>query len=138
MAGREQLKVYVVRRLNWEYGDDFWYREEAGDAPVETFLDRTKAEARRRQLEWQHVQEARINPFGYIDADLEGRTSLPPEEFFLRLRRAGLRLGGEDGWRSYLWSQYDELSDEQRRLVWEAVDGIRFFEVVEMTVDLES
>src|SRR5262249_33049934 len=66
-AQGEPLKVYVVRRLNWEYGDDFWYREEAGDAPVETFLDRAKAEARRRELEWEHVQEEGVNPFGYID-----------------------------------------------------------------------
>src|SRR4051794_40071417 len=100
MAQRDRLQVYVVRRLGWEYGDCFSCRTEARDAPRGTFLDRGKGEARRRRLEWQYICDRQVNPFGWIDAGLEGRTSLPPEEFFPRLRQAGLRLGGEDGWRS--------------------------------------
>jgi hypothetical protein len=135
MAGRDKLTVYLVRRLGWEYGDDFYYRTEAEDAPLETFLDCGKAEARRRELEWQYVCERGVNPFGWIDGGLEERTSLSPEEFLARMRQVGLPA---DRGLSHLWGHYDELTEQQRRLVWEAVDRLRFFEVVEMTVDLEG
>ena len=136
MAGN-QLQVFVVRRLNWQYGDDFYYRDEAGDAPMKTFLDRGKAEAHRRQLEWDHVRSADVNPFGWVDAALEERSTLPSSQLMRRLRQAGLRLEEDEDTTLSLWDQYKSLSESQQRLVWEAIDRIRFFELVEMTVEIE-
>ncbi len=139
MAQGKTMTVYLVQRLNWEYGDDFYYRNEAQDAPMRTFRDRARAEALRRDLEWQHVRDSQINPFGYVDASLEERSSLPRDQLLARLREAGLQPEGEvDEARMDLWSQYDALPDEQRRLVWDAVDRFRFFQVVEMSVDLDE
>jgi hypothetical protein len=140
MATDKQLTVYVIQRLSWEYGDDFYYRSESEDAPMESFLDRSKAEARRRQLEWVYVRDKQINPFGWIDASLEERSSLPRPQLLERLRQAGLHSEEtDDGARMDFWQQYDEqLSDEQRQLVWEALDQMRFFQLVEMTVELDA
>jgi hypothetical protein len=139
MAQGKTMTVYLVQRLSWEYGDDFYYRAESNDAPMRTFRDRTRAETLRRDLEWEHVRANQINPFGYVDASLEERSSLPLDELLARLSEAGIQTGGEgDQARIDLWSQYDALPDEQRRLVWDAVDRLRFFQVVEMSVDLDE
>jgi hypothetical protein len=139
MGASQQIKVFLVRRLGWEYGDDFYYRTESDDAPVMSFLDPAKAEAHRRELEWAYVRDQKINPFGYIDASLEERSSLPPAQLYRGLRKAGMTLetGREDD-RISLWQQYDALPDEGKRRVWGVIDRLRFFEVVQMKVELEG
>lgn len=134
MSDERTVKVYLVQRLSWQYGDDFYYRREEEDAPMRTFLDPAVAEAHRRELEWQHVQENDINPFGYVDGSLAERTSLPMDEFQVRLERAGMRFSEVDR----LWEQYRSLGEEGRRQVWEVIDRLRFFQLVEMTVPLEE
>ena len=37
-----------------------------------------------------------------------------------------------------LWAQYDALPEAGRRAVWDAIDRIRFFELVPMAVELEG
>jgi hypothetical protein len=140
MSNPETITVHVVRRLGWEYGDDFYYRTEAGDAPLETYLDRARAESRVRELSWEYVRDHQVNPFGWVDASLEERSSLPPAELLERLERAGMRIeGGGDDIRFSCWEQYaEELDDDQRRLVLEALDRLCFFEVVEMSVEVEG
>ncbi|MFO0840784.1 MAG: hypothetical protein U0797_00070 [Gemmataceae bacterium] len=139
MATREQVTVYVVQRLSWEYGDDFYYRRPEEDAPMKSFLSRERAERHRRDLEWEHVKAAGINPFGYVDAALEERTSLPMPQFLARLREAGMETGGDgEAARFDFWEQYDKLPDEGKRLVWLATDRVRFFELVEHRVDVEA
>ena len=137
MAMRKTVTAYVVQRLSWEYGDDFYYREPDNDAPVLTFLDPVKAEAHRRECEWRHVRDGKVNPFGYADLSLEERTSLPIREFHDRLRQAGMDVEGESQ-HSDFWAQYDQLPEEGQRLVWDAVDRFRFFTVLELTVDLDE
>jgi hypothetical protein len=136
---RKTITAYIVQRLGWEYGDDWYYRREEQDAPVLTFLDRAKAEAHRRDCQWRHVCEQKINPFGYVDLALQERTSLPLPEFLDRLREAGMRAEVEGGeLHDDFLAQYEKLPDEGRRLVWDAVDRVRFFTVVEMAVDLDE
>ena len=137
MASQKTVKAYVVQRLSWEYGDDFYYRDPDNDAPVLTFLDPRKAEAHRRECEWRHVRDGKINPFGYADYGLEERTSLPADEFRERLRQAGMELE-DDPQRSDYWAHYDRLPEEGQRLVWDAVDRFRFFTVVELTVEIDE
>lgn len=139
MANSKRITAYVVQRLSWEYGDDFYYRRPEEDAPMKTFLDRNKAEAYRKELEWEHVRASKINPFGYVDAALEERSSLPLPELLERFRTAGITLEGEGDQRYVeLWTQYEQLPDEGKRMVWLAVDRLRFFELIEMTIDLEG
>jgi hypothetical protein len=138
MTGGKAIKVFVVRRLGWEYGDDFYHRDEKGDAPLRTFLDRKKAEADRRAAEWAHVRQGKINPFGWVEAGLEERSTLPREQLLERLRQAGMRVEAGPDLPADLWAQYADLTEDQQRLVWEAIDRIRFFELVEMTVDLDE
>src|SRR5262249_45180906 len=82
-VGNKTITAYVVQRLGWEYGDDWYYRDEDGDAPVLTFLDRSRAEAHARECQWRHVCNEQINAFGYANAfsyadmGLQERTSLP-------------------------------------------------------------
>jgi hypothetical protein len=138
MASRNPIKLYVVRRLGWEYGDDFYYRDEKEDAPLRSFLDPRKAEADRRAVEWEYVRQREINPFGWIDGGMEERSSLPLDQLLERLRQAGMQVEGWPNLAIDLWSQYEDLTEDQQRLVWEAIDRIRFFELVEMTVDLDE
>jgi hypothetical protein len=139
MPQRQRIKVYVVQQLSWEYGDDFYYRRPEEDAPMKSFLDRGKAEAHRRELEWQHVREAKINPFGYVDLALEDRSSLPLPQFLARLREAGIDTSGDGEEARYdFWEQYDQLPEENKRLVWLATDRVRFFELLELEVELEE
>jgi hypothetical protein len=139
MAQRKQIKVYVVQRLSWEYGDDFYYRRPEEDAPMKSFLDRDKAEAHRRELEWEHVRASKINPFGYVDAALEERSSLAMPQFLARLREAGIESAGEgDEARFDFWEQYEKLPDENKRQVWLATDRVRFFELLEMDIEVEA
>jgi hypothetical protein len=139
MATSKQITVYVVQRLSWEYGDDFYYRRPEEDAPMKSFLSREKAERHRRELEWEHVKASGINPFGYVDAALEERTSLPMPLFLARLREAGLETGGDgEDARFDFWEQYEKLPDESKRQVWLATDRVRFFELVEHRVDVEA
>lgn len=139
MATLKQITVYVVQRLSWEYGDDFYYRRPEEDAPMKSFLSQEKAERHRRELEWEHVKASNINPFGYVDAGLEDRTSLPMPRFLARLREAGMETGGDgEAARFDFWEQYEKLPDQSKRLVWLATDRVRFFELVEHQVDVEA
>jgi hypothetical protein len=139
MASRKQITAYVVQRLCWEYGDDFYYRRPDDDAPMRTFLDRKKAEEHRRELEWQHVKKEKINPFGYIDSPLEERSSLPMPQLLHRLRDAGIEIDREGDDQHYsFWEQYDKLPDENKRRVWRVIDRLRFFELIQMQIDLDA
>jgi hypothetical protein len=139
MATRKQVTVYVVQRLSWEYGDDFYYRRPEEDAPMKSFLDRKKAELHRRELEWEYVRVAKINPFAYVDLALEDRSSLPMPVFLARLREAGIESAGEgDEARFDFWEQYEKLPDANKRQVWLATDRVRFYELLELEVDVEA
>src|SRR5262249_44388180 len=133
---RKTITAYIVQRLGWGYGDDWYYRRGGQDAPVLTFLDRAKAEAAPRDRQGRPVCEQKINPFGYVDLAIQERTSLPLPEFLGRLREAGMRVEYEGGeLRDDFCAQYEKLPDEVRLLVWDAVDQVRFFTVAEVAVD---
>ncbi len=138
MPASKKLTVYVVQKLSWEYGDDFYYRRPDEDAPIRSFLNRDKAEVYRRQLEWQHIQRENINPFGYVDLSLQERSSLPLPEFLQRLREAGIDTEQAIENLYSFWNQYDKLSEDNKRRVWLATDRLRFFELLEMEVELEE
>jgi hypothetical protein len=151
-----KVPAYVVQQVHWEYDDEYFYRldgetGELGDAdspvvaPQRTFLSRKKAEAW-----WRHREEAARgdqSPFDYGAGTnrLNDYSSLSPSAFRDRLRRAGLSppsfggdgQRGEDPWRWWERNVRD-MTPEQRSAVWDALDRVRFYEIVETTIDLEE
>src|SRR5947209_10900464 len=149
------VPAYVVQQVHWEYNDEYFYRldgdagefgeegsEEAG--PLRTFLSRKKAEAwwRRREEEARGDQ----SPFDYgaLGGDLDDYSTLSPGEFRDRLRAAGVSPPsfGENGrLRDGLWEWWEreviDMTAAQRSAVWDALDRVRFYEIVETTIDLE-
>jgi len=138
MEVRETLTVYVIiRRLGWEYGDDFDYRNLNEDAPLETYLDRNKGRGPENDGSNGStcVPTGSTRSAGSMAASRSGAVCRS-SSFLGGCGKRGLRV--DEGDRSDLWQQYDELPDEQRQLVWDAVDQIRFYELIEMNVDLDG
>jgi hypothetical protein len=143
MAVKQKVKVFVVQKFNWEYNDEYYYHDDEGSA-IKTFRDRAKAEAYRLQLE-RDCRDG-INPFEMNDLDLAGQTSLSAAELGRRLRAAGIEPPegideDNDGYVEFFewWSDAaDDLTGEQRNVVWDLCDRARFYEVVETEVEVEE
>jgi hypothetical protein len=150
-----QVPAYVVQQVRWEYNDEYFYRlGEAGElgdegsdgtAPLRTFLSRTKAEAWWRKREEQARGDQSPFDYGALMGDLDDYGSLSPAEFRDRLRAAGVSppLVSKDGQlREDLSAWWEEsvadMTAEQRSAVWDALDRVRFYEIVETTIDLEE
>jgi hypothetical protein len=143
MAVKQRVKVFVVQKYQWEYSDEYYYHEDTG-AAIKTFRDRAKAEAYRMELE----RECRdgINPFEMNDLDLGAQTSLGGGELCRRLHAAGIEppegVGqDDDGYVEFFewWCDVaDELTLEQRNVVWDLCDRARFYDVVETEVEVEA
>ncbi|MFO0880182.1 MAG: hypothetical protein U0840_22770 [Gemmataceae bacterium] len=141
MSQGKSITAFVVQRIAWEYGDDFYYRRPESDGPVNVYLNREGADAERRQMQWEHVLESDINPFAYVDASLAERSSLPLPELVSRLREAGLTIPEEDDdWvlRQHFWEQYASLPETAKQQVWDVIDRLPFYEVVEMQVEMDE
>jgi len=135
---------FVVERLNWRPYQEPGYKpgERArrkvgafarlpGAERVASFEDRASAEEDCRQRE----QEARkgANPFAH-GGPLCYQTSLDEGRLGDWVQDAGLtppEPGAKGGWRDW-WTRIEPtMSDLQRAKVWEALDKVRFFRVVE-------
>jgi hypothetical protein len=155
MATRK-VAAYVVQQVHWEYNDEYFYRldEETGElgdadaggpAPLRTFLSRTKAEAWWRKREEEARGDQSPFDYGALGGRLEDYSTLSPAEFGDRLRDAGVSPPsfGENGrLRDALWEWWDhnviDMTPSQRSAVWDALDRVRFYEIVETTIDLEE
>jgi hypothetical protein len=143
MPVKQKVQVYVVQKFNWEYNDEYFYHDDEGSA-IKTFRDRAKAEAYRMELE-QACRDG-INPFEMNDLDLAGQTSLNAGELARRLSAAGIEppegVGDdEDGYVEFFewWMDHaEELTEEQRHLVWDLCDRARFYDIVETEVEVEE
>jgi hypothetical protein len=146
-----KVPAYVVQQVHWEYNDEYFYRlddetgEMGGPAPLCTFLSRVKAEAWWRKRE--ELARGDQSPFDYgaLDGHLDDYSTLSPAEFSDRLRAAGVSPPsfGENGrLRDCLWEWWDRsviaMTPEQRSAVWDVLDRVRFYEIVETTIDLEE
>jgi hypothetical protein len=161
MTARRKVTVYTVQTVAWEYNDEYYDRDDRtfdpklyreGDEafrtdpiPVQSFLTRRKAEAHLMTMERE--RRADLNPFDYggHGADLREYSTLPFQVFEERLRvlgveppefdRRGRCAGGLWNW----WAeQCQGLNAELRNAVWDALDRVRFYQVVPMRVELEG
>jgi hypothetical protein len=131
-------KVYLVQEVRWERDDwenpEWLYctDPEAG-APVKAFTDANAAEKFRRGLERQ--ARAGRNPFQH-GRELAHLTSLPEGPLRDWLLDAGLTPPKEElnvAVLSLWWEQHSEgMPELQRDKVWEALDLLRFYTVVDL------
>jgi hypothetical protein len=129
MSGR----TFVVERINWAPKGD---RRKSflllpGATRVACFDDADAAEAdcRRREAE----ARAAANPFAYGGPALHYQTSFDEGRLRDWLLDAGLEPPGKGGaaWRAW-WDRHSpSMTELQRARVWQALDKIRFFRVVE-------
>ena len=157
MARKTTVTVYVVHKVTWAYNDEWYYRpdrestgtddevdeydgvdgdENAINPPVKAFRDRAKAEAHARALESK--ERARQSfPFAFEPAFVEDPAD--NEVLVEQIRQAGLNppRRGRHGYIDF-HSWWNRLSKQQRDIVWDLFDAIRFFEVIETEVELEE
>ncbi len=151
-----QVPAYVVQQVHWEYNDEYYYRldgetgelgdgDEGGPAPQRTFLSRKKAEAWWRRREEEAREDQSPFDYGALGGDLEDYSSLSPAEFLDRMRAFGVSPPSfsENGrLPDSLWEWWERevagMTAEQRSAVWDALDRVRFYEIVETTIELEE
>jgi hypothetical protein len=160
VSAKKTIPAYVVQRVQWEYNDEWYDRVEGGDGAVRTYLDRARAEAECRRMDFDHLRKEGISPIHYAGWGHDAWTSLPLPELVRRLRAAGfnptpeqvrdaLRMSGmkpsgrrddPEEYATWLYNtvRFEALPEAQQSAVWEAFDRVRFFEVVEVPVELEE
>jgi hypothetical protein len=133
-----RVKAYVVHRRNWWYNDEFNEAFDAG-SPVQTFLSRDKAEAYRREKECTARKRGELtNPFWFQGLDWDDWSSLSQAAFDRRVSELGVEPLGRRPPYDW-WDKIEgDLTDEQRNVIWDLLDRVQLFEVVETTVELEE
>jgi hypothetical protein len=143
--------VYLVQEHVKEILSDEWAEmfEEMGDegpsmedinlpegwSPLKAFRDKVAAETHCLELENQ--RRTKENPFAR-GKSLEEWSHFDAPRFHDWLLDAGLeppkkkKLAADD-WREWWTKNAKKMSALQRAKVWEAVDKVRFYEVVELT-----
>jgi hypothetical protein len=137
MANTDQAtrKAYIIQESGWGYSDEYYYRGSADDQVVRAYTTRAKAEAFQRRKELQARRGK--NPFEWGSFWSTSRT----EEEFRRFVEDELRLPppqfahGCYQWMAW-WSDHEAgMTAQQRRRIWDAMDLVHFFEVVEIDVE---
>jgi hypothetical protein len=126
---------YAVRQIDWvrsEYGDKFFRRTPRG-VVVATFptFDEADADRRVREAEFRR----RANPFRYGGAALFYQTSLDAPRLHDWLLDGGIDPPAykfsHESWAEW-WDEFAHTwTTDQRAHAWQAIDKVRFFEVVE-------
>lgn len=153
------MKLYIVRWLHDYYYRDTAFKGGAPDCPAQprlmkAFIDPVAAETYRRQLErGLRTPPPEANPFhGFRESFVEGRrfqrladlTSLPEPIFadwlldcYLTppIRKTGAEKPGRV-WADWWDAHAPQMTDYQHSRVWQALDKLRFFEVVETELEV--
>jgi len=130
--------AYVVQRVGWTFNDQWYYRDgKEDDVPLVAYATRDRAEAERMRLERVAWKEAG-SPLDY-GCGIESVSSMSEAEFqaFLEtidLFTEELRGGRDLDWGDWWDAVEDTLTDDQREAIWEMMDKLRLFEVVEVEV----
>jgi hypothetical protein len=147
MAEKLKPVLYLVQTVHWEpefdaaewepSSDRFHCPDPEGGAPVKAFTDLTTADAFCTSCEGaargpKNAYMRHPNPFCF-GGKLKEQTSLPEGVFRDWLLDAGLTpLRASHDWKGWWDRQQEKMTEEQRRKVWEALDKVRFYRVVEM------
>ncbi len=137
MAGtKPKVRIaYIIQESGWDYNDEYYYRGGNDDRVIKAFSTRAKAEAYQRQRELKARRGK--NPFEWGTYFPTSRT----EKEFCQFVTKELGLPAprfEHGCYQWMiwWSEHeDELTAEQLTKIWDAMDLVHFFEVVEIEVE---
>jgi hypothetical protein len=146
-------KVFVVQELNWRFtarGEPDVLDEGRPGKPVKVFVDRDRADAFCRDLE---RQKRGVNPFRYQPDPTDGtyldQYATRGEDALLAfVRSEGLTppIRDSDPSRNYhglngepwviWWDEHCQGWDDRlRERLWDALDRVRFYEVVEVALE---
>jgi hypothetical protein len=132
-TARTTRKAYLIQESGWGYSDEYYYRGSTDDKVITAFSSRARAEAYQRQRE--ELARRGKNPFEWGSYWSTSRTE---EEFRQLVEDLGLpRPGSAHGidWMGW-WSRHQaRMTDEQKTRIWDAMDLLHFFEVVEIEVE---
>ncbi len=127
----EPATRYVVSRLRWWRSYQKDYRRAPGEVPLASFATFDAADADR----WAREGRARVwvNPFTCGGA-VHHWTSLDEPRLRDWLMDRGVTppdapTGGRTDWAAWWEKGRQTLSDEQKAVVWEALDRVRFYAV---------
>jgi len=135
--------IYVVQEFSWQglnRSSPGIQDDERSGKPVMAFIDRARADAHCRQLNFQ--KRATTNPFRYVPKGAD-YTTMGPAPFLAFLRAEGLTpptdYFPDDAGTIWTWSEWwdGHLNEWDERLVerlWNALDRLSFYEVVEVPV----
>jgi hypothetical protein len=130
--------LFMVAGAYCKYNDEYYYTEADGLTPYKAFRTREEAEVERDEMEENARDVMDMHPF-QINAlcQWEAWSSLSQEEAVERVKALGLpppepRHGKELNWEDW-WDQ-TEMTYWQREEVWDLLDKIRFWEVIEVEV----
>jgi hypothetical protein len=130
--------LFVVAGAYWHYNDQFHYRDQDGLTPYTAFRTREQAEADRLENEEMARDMMELHPFQINGlCDWSAWSSLPQEEAVERVTALGLPAPGPGyrdtlDWEGWWDEQQEEMTGEQESAVWDLLDKIRFYEVVEI------
>jgi hypothetical protein len=124
--------VFAVQRTVWRRHEGRWLSLPGAD-PVRSFHDRPTAEAAAREMEWD--LRRRVNPFLCGAAALHYQTSFDAARLYDWCLDHGLDPPGVTAdsamWAAWWDTHQEGFTPAQRAAVWEVLDRIRFFRVVE-------
>jgi hypothetical protein len=132
MEGVMSGRAFVVERINWGLADrDGRWAHLPGAVRVACFEDAATAEAdcRRREAE----ARSKVNPFLFGGPALHYQTSLDEGRLRDWLLDAGLEPPVPEGgpWQAWWEERAPAMTDVHKLQVWNALDKVRFFRVVE-------
>lgn len=123
---------YILERLNWRRARGLWLNLPGTDR-LRSFADRADADALCREREWE--VRRKVNPFGCGGPFLHYQTAFDAARLFDWCLDAGLDPPGVTNdsrvWADWWATHHEKMTDAQRATVWEALDRVRFFRVVE-------
>jgi hypothetical protein len=124
--------VFALHRLVWRRHGDGWLSLPGSD-PIQTFTDRPTAEAAARDHEWD--LRGRVNPFRCGGPRLHYQTAFDAARLFDWCLDHGLDPPGVTAesliWADWWDSHRDGFTALQRAALWEVLDRVRFYRVVE-------
>lgn len=129
--------LFVVAGAYWNYNDEYYYRHEDGLTPYSAYKTREEAEAERLESEDIARDTMDLSPFEMNGlCNWSEWSSLPEEEAVARVEALGLPAPAQShrktrDWEEW-WNAHQDLDYEQEEAVWNLLDKIRFYDVVEV------
>jgi hypothetical protein len=139
--------VYIVQEFGWEYNDEYF--EIILDTPIKAFSTREQAETQKQILEREAREDWDSGGFGLSFPTFESTynqenpfsalTSLTRNEFSERIHALGLpalQFGEYEVFEeNALWEAVRKLPKEKYHAFFDLLDGVNFYEIVEMEME---